>query len=209
MTYRLVRVLCVLVLVLASAALFAQEDFSADIVTSKQGKASSQGKFYVTKDKLRMEMNGSGGEGAIVILNLATHTSAVLMPARKMYMEMPTAQGPTAQRTWAFFRSIDVDNACPDWQKYTNRASGECHKVGSATVNGRSTVEYEGKSADGKVGHVWLDSKIAFPIKWEEQDNEGELQNIKTGSQPSSLFEVPSDYQKFQMPAGMPNMPNH
>ena len=36
----------------------------------------------------------------------------------------------------------------------------------------------------------------------------GELQDIKEGSQPASLFEIPSDYQKFQMPPGMGNMPH-
>jgi len=90
--------------------------------------------------------------------------------------------------------------------KLASKPGGECHKVGSAVVNGRNTIEYEAKSEDGKSGHVWLDQKIDFPVKWENNEgDEGELRNIKEGSQPAALFEVPSDYQKMDMgKMGMP-----
>jgi len=204
---RLIRISFAVMFSFATTALFAQEDFSADIVNFEQGKPTSPGKLYVTKDKVRFEAQGTTGHGGVVILNFAAHTTDMLMPEHKMYMEMAAGQGPAAQRTWAFFRPADAENACSDWQKLANRSGGECHKLGSALVNGRSTTEYEGKSANGDVTHVWLDSKIAFPVKWEDKNSRGELQNIKTGPQPASLFEIPADYQKMQMPAGMPNMP--
>lgn len=200
-------VLMVAIFCFLATGLFAQQDFSADIVTSKQDKQTSPGKIYVTKDKMRFEPQGENAHMGFVIVNFATHTSQVLMPARKMYMEMPAGQGPAAQRTREFFRPPDPDNACSDWLKAANKPEAECHKVGSAVVNGRNTVEYEAKSSDGHSGHVWLDRKIGFPVKWEnEGGGGGELQNIKEGSQAASLFEIPSDYQKMQMPMGMPNM---
>ena len=207
MSYKLIRVFFVVALGLASSALFAQEDFSADIAQFNQEKQTSSGKIYVTKDKVRLEPQGPNGHGGVMILNFAAHTSDMLMPEHKMYMEMPAGQGPAAQRTWAFFRPADAENACSDWQKLANRSGGECHKVGSEVVNGRNTIEYEGKSANGDISHVWLDSKIAFPVKWEGKNSKGELQNIKAGPQPASLFEIPTDYQKMQMPMGMPGMP--
>lgn len=198
------RLLVLVSFVLAASAVWAQQDFSADIVTHEQGKpASTPAKMYVTKDKMRFESQGQNGHNAAVIINFATQTSDVLMAERKMYMEFAAGQGPGAARTWAYFRATDVENACGDWQKMVSKPGGECHKVGSESVNGRSTIKYEAKSAGEDISDVWLDSKIAFPIKWQGKNSEGELQNIKEGSQPASLFEIPSDYQKMDMGAMM------
>jgi len=187
-----------------TTGLWAQQDFSADIVTHDPGKpASTPSKMYVTKDKMRFESQQSG-HNAAVIINFASQTSDVLMPERKMYMEWAAGQGPGAARTWAFFRPADVENACTEWQKLAwNKSGGECHKVGSDTINGRSTVKYEAKSSSGEISDIWLDNKIVFPIKWQGRNSEGELQNIKEGSQAASLFEIPSDYQKMDMGAMM------
>ena len=204
MRRRIALVLCFLVFSLTP--LFAQE-FSGDFVKTKGNSPGPVGKIYVGKEKIRFESERQGGGSAVVLINYATQTTTVLMPERKMYMEMTSSQAPGPQRTWTFFRTLDVDNACADWLKMVNKPNGTCHKVGSDTVNGRSTVKYEGTSGNGEVGDVWLDKSLRFPIKWEEKNNGGEMQNIKEGSQPSSLFEIPGDYQKFQMPAGMQGMP--
>ena len=66
-------------------------------------------------------------------------------------------------------------------------------------MNGRDTVKYEGTNSSGEKSTAWIDSKVRFPIKWEGQNGTGEFRNIKEGPQPSSLFEVPSDYTKFDM----------
>jgi hypothetical protein len=122
-------------------------------------------------------------------------------------LEFPAGRGPGAQRFASFFRPSDVENACGDWQKMATARGGECHKVGNETVNGRSTIKYAAKSASGDASTIWVDPKIAFPVKWEGKSGGGELQNIQVGTQSSSLFEVPAGYKKMEMPAGMPNMP--
>ena len=81
--------LCLVLFLLSATALFAQEDFSAEVVTSKQNGQTSSGKIYLTKDKVRFEPEGQNAQNGFVIINFATHTSTVLMPARKMYIEMP------------------------------------------------------------------------------------------------------------------------
>jgi hypothetical protein len=176
------------------------------MVNTVGNNSGSRGKIYVGKDKTRIEGMGQGSHGGAVIVNYATQTSDVLMPERKMYMEMPVGHGLAQQRV-NFIRLLDVDNACDQWLKLNNKNNGTCHKVGNATVDGRSTVEYEATSSNGETGHVWLDKSLHFPIKWQGKDSTFQLQNIKEGAQPASLFEIPSDYQKFQMPAGMQNMP--
>ena len=205
--HRVIRGVVMLLLVLATTAVFAQEDFSADIVNNKENGTEGHAKIYVTKDKWRIEGFSQGRMGGAIITNLSTHMSDVLMSERKMYMEFPQGQGPNGQRMWSMYSARDVDDACGEWLKLSYNQGGTCHKDGNETVNGRSAVKYTGTNSRGETGSVWLDKKIAFPIKWEGKNGSGQLENIKEGSQPASLFEIPSDYQKFQMPAGMPNMP--
>lgn len=190
-------------LALLTTPLLAQQGFSANIVGLQAGTSST---VYATRGKLRLEGAGVGHAGAIIV-NLAQGTTDVLIPERKMYMEITQDRGPGSQRSWAYFRPSDVEDACAAWRKLPSEHMGECHKVGHETINGRSTVKYEGKTESGELHTVWIDSKIAFPIKWEGKNSHGELQNIKEGEQPASLFEIPSDYQKMQLPAGMPGPP--
>lgn len=211
--HRVILGIVVLALLLAATAVFAQEDFSADIANNKESGNHSNAKIYVTKDKWRIEGMGQGqgrmGSSGAAIIDLTTQQNTVLIPERRMYMQFPMGQGPAGQRLTNFYRARDVDDACSDWLKLAYNKGGTCHKIGPDTVNGRSAVKYQGTNSNGETGYVWIDKKIAFPIKWENQKGgSGGLENIKEGSQPASLFEIPSDYQKFQMPAGMPNMPN-
>lgn len=211
--YRVIRAVLVLLFALATTAVFAQEDFSADIVNTTASSHQNKAKIYVTKDKWRVEGFGEGrmGSSGAAIMDLAKQQNTVLIPERKMYMQFPMGQGPAGQQLTHFYHARNVDDACSDWLKLPYNQGGSCHKLGSETVNGRSTVKYEATNSKGETGTLWLDKKIAFPIKWVGHKGDGgELENIKEGSQPASLFEIPSDYQKFQMPAGMnmPNMPN-
>ena len=62
-------------------------------------------------------------------------------------------------------------------------------------------MKYEGTNSKGDSGTVWLDSKLRFPVKWQEKSGGFELRNIQEGTQPASLFEVPAGYTKFDMGA--------
>jgi hypothetical protein len=171
---------------LAGAAL-AQTEFSADIVNHDSHKADkAPAKVYFGKDKMRFDGRDSSDPrgGGSVIFDLNKQSWVVLMENRGMF---------------EFFRSGDVDNACSDWLKLDRNKGGTCHKVGSETVNGRNTVKYEGTNTKGESSAVWLDSKLRFPVKWDEKNGGGEMQNIKEGPQPASLFEIPAGYNKFDM----------
>lgn len=200
-----------LLLLTLTVAAVAQDEFSADIYNTQNGKdkdMAQQAKIYMAKDKLRIESHQQRGPGGVVIVNLQTQVNDVLMPERKMYMEMPQGQG-FQRQAYPFFRTGDVANACADWEKLATNHGTTCKKIGSETVNGRNTIKYEGTRADGTVSDVWIDPSLRFPIKWKTNNGEGELRNISVGSQAASLFEVPSDYQKMQMPAGMPPNMQH
>jgi hypothetical protein len=61
-------------------------------------------------------------------------------------------------------------------------------------------VEYEGVSNKGEKSHIWVDTKLRCVVKTDGGTGGGiELRNIQEGSQPASLFEIPSGYTKFDM----------
>jgi len=203
------RMLMLVALSLLSVSLFAQEDFSADIVNHQKGEeGNAPPRIYVSKGKMRVEEKNA--RASAVIIDFDAQKMDVLMSERNMYMEIPAGRGP-GQRWNQFFRPADVENACADWEKMATHRGGECHKVGADTVNGRNTIKYAATSDEGKHSTIWLDPKIDFPIKWEDDKGGGELQNIKDGALSPSLFEVPSGWQKMQLPPGMamPSMQPH
>lgn len=188
---------CLFSLLLTASFALAQADFSADVFDNKQPD-SPQAKIYASKEKIRFESTKKDPrEGGAMIMNLATHSSIVVMDQQHMYMEMPMQMA--ARRNPYFFRSDDVDDVCADWLKLEWNKGGSCHKVGNETVNGRNAVKFEGTNAKGEAGSVWMDPKLRFPIKWQGTNGGGELRNIQEASQPASLFEVPSGYRKFDM----------
>jgi hypothetical protein len=179
------------------------QDFSADVVNSKSDNVGMK-KVYSTKDKVRFEVQGANpamGPTA-VIFDDAQHKYIVIMAERHMYMDAPVAMvKPILTHFW---RVDDVNDACPEWKKTaeeagTNKNWGSCTKVGSDTLNGRSTVKYEGVSSKGEKSHVWVDTKLHCVVKTDEGAGGIELRNIQEGSQPASLFEIPAGYSKFDM----------
>jgi len=185
-----------IVFLLVASFAMAQTEFSAEMFDSQKG---SNGKVYFSKDKVRFESaNKDPRSGGVVIINLATQTTTVLMNQQHMYMEL-TPQMASQRAAYNFFRTGDVEAACSDWMQLPQNKSGSCRKVGGETVNGRSTVKYEVANAKGDAGNVWLDPKLRFPVKWEGKNASWELRNIQEGSQPASLFEVPAGYTKFDM----------
>jgi hypothetical protein len=197
------RTLCLLTFLLAAGFVVAQTEFSAEVFDN-QKPDNPQARIYFGKDRIRFEpaKKDARGGGAVV-MNLDTQTAVVIMDAQHMYMEMP-AQMAGQRNTYHFFRTGDVDSACSDWLAQSWNKGGTCHKVGSDSVNGRSTVKYEGTNARGETGAVWLDPKLHFPVKWQSKNGDiGELRNIQEGSQPSSLFDIPAGYSKFDLGAMM------
>lgn len=187
------------------------QDFSADVITNKGGN-NAPGKLYSTKDKVRWELgekNPQMGPSALVI-DEAQSKSFVIIEQRHMYMDSQPWMTRTPVVT-QFWHVQDVNDACPQWKKLaeqlkTDKNWGSCSKVGGDTVNGRSAVKYEGVSNKGEKSNYWVDEKLKCVIKAESGSGSFELRNIQEGSQPSSLFEIPAGYTKFDMGAMMGQM---
>jgi len=215
MSYRPFMAIAIVLLLAAGA--FAQE-FSADMInTKKDSSAEHPGKLYVGDHKIRFEgdrssQGESGGMGGgAFIIDEATQTTTILIPERKIYIQSKAGdQQPGFQALTALMRPADPNNACPQWEaamaaSHHEKKLTSCRKIGTDTVNGRTAVKYEGVNSDGEKGNVWVDPKLHFFLKLDGKDGGAELRNIKEGTQPASLFEIPSDYTKFDMGSMMRN----
>ena len=176
---------------------FAQE-FSADMVTLQAEGGSHAGKIYVGKDKLRFEPVGQGPMGnTVTIADLARQIHYTLIPQRHVYVESQS------HGLLPYWRPSDVNNACPEWERLASQLNAQskpssCRRVGNELLQGRSTVKYASKSADGSTDYAWLDSRLHYLVKLQGRESGMELRNIREGPQPASLFQIPAGYQKME-----------
>ena len=193
------RFSCLVGILLLAGIAAAQADFSAEIYNLDKSDKAPQAKMYFSGDKMRFEplQKDPHNSGAFII-KLGAQTATVIMDQQHMYMEVPGVMA-NQRSAYNFFRTGDVENACKDWGEVGNNKGSSCKKVGSDTVNGRSTIKYEGTNANGETSYFWIDPKLRFPVKWQSKGSSGELRNIQEGSQPASLFEVPAGYTKMDM----------
>jgi hypothetical protein len=180
----LILVLFVLVFSGISSAFEYSADFT--ITTRDQGKTS--GKMYAKQDKFRMDFKYPDDVSAINRLDKKILWN--VMHREKMYIEMP----------------LDQKNKPRVEEKF----EGEIERklVGKETIDGHPAekylITYIANDTKQQV-YQWWATDIRFPVKTSAVDGswEQEYKNIKIGSQPDSLFEVPAGYTKFQMPGGM------
>lgn len=165
-------------------------EFSADTVTTHKGDGKTTGKIYYKADRFRMDMESP--QKVSMITRMDKKVIWNIMHSEKMYMEMP----------------FDLKNKPMVEEKFEGEI--ERKHVGNETVDGHPTKKYliTYKSGTRKEQvYQWWATDVNFPIKTSAVDGSwvSEFENIKFGSQPDSLFEVPAGYQKFQfqMPGGM------
>lgn len=158
--------------------------YSADMVYTKKGKVTDQGKIYIGQIAARIEMP-MGKKRQIQIHRWDKDRMWMIMPDSKNYMEMKLQFNALANQNWEGFRE-------------------EC--LGNETTGGHPTKKcrVEGQFMGKKtVSTVWKAQDLGGAVI-KTVDNKGEhgmeLRNIVQASQPSSLFEPPSGYQKMEMP---------
>jgi hypothetical protein len=142
------------------------------------------GKMFSKGEKFRMEVTTP--EKMITITRMDKKASWTLMPSEKMHMEMP----------------LDPKTA----PKTEIRGEIERKLVGSETINGHPAIKYlVTYKEDGETAKVyqWMATDINFPVKTADVNGRWvqEYRNVKIGPQPEVLFELPSGYQKMQIPA--------
>jgi hypothetical protein len=193
----------VLLLQLLSAQVPQLAPFSADMEISStrgdRGPVDMQGQIFVATGHMRMNMESSGHQTA-VLTDFATKTVDILLPQQQMYLEhqagdMP-GRGP--DRMTQDLKAYDPQNPCATQPDVT------CKKIGVEDVSGRTCDHWEITDKQGKVTNIWIDQKLHFPIKVVSQDSTMLLSNIKEGEPDASLFQIPAGYRKMDMRGMMP-----
>ena len=176
----------ILVLFFLCTVKVSAEDFSADMVMNT-GKHVMQSKVFSSGDKIRME-SMPGQEGAIIIIRDDKDISWMLLPRDKTYTE----------------NFLDKSQRPADLSQKSFGGETERTLLGVETIDGHEAQKYEVSYHEegGKDGaaYQWLVREI--PVKVETVDGTWsmEYKNISFAPQPPELFEIPSDYQKVQMP---------
>jgi len=166
------------------------QEMSMTVVSSFSGR-SAKSKLYMKADKVRMESDMARGSYTISRRDLKKVW--MVMPENKSYMEITQSKEETS---------------LPE-----EKVKGEVSRkvVGSETIDGHPSTKYEVTAkVDDKTmtTYQWLATDINFPVKTAAVDGSWtvEYKDIMLGSQPDSLFELPTGYQKMSMPTMPPGM---
>lgn len=159
--------------------------FSADMVQNASGMTQSM-RYYMGDQMMRTEIKDESGQAMASIVDLKARKMIQLMPAEKMYIELPLGD---EAATWA------ADSK-------TQQQYYEMKHVGSETVNGYACDKYEliPKQAGLERSTTWIAKKLGYPIRTVGKGFSMDLKNIKEGTQPAALFQVPAGYQRMTMP---------
>ena len=190
---RLAIVLGVFISLIVFSSMAPAAEFSADlIIDNPQGKFT--GKVYIKGDKIRQEILKEDMKH-VIILRLDKGVTWNLMPKDKMYMEIP---------------GIGKEATDPEIEKKI-KDMAEKKSLGKEKVGGYVCEKYQYIYHDQSLGVLtqWFSKKLNYPIKTEYKAAAyymlTEYKNIKEKRIPDSLFEIPSSYQKMQLPM-MPGM---
>ncbi len=176
--------------------------FSADMQITSMGDRGPRdvtGQVYVGSGHIRMNMD-SAGHATVMITDLASQTTDILLVEQKMYIEHKAGQMPgrNAGNVTQELKSYDPQNPC------ANQPDITCKKIGTETVSGRTCDHWQITDKQDRVTDLWIDQKLHFPVKVVSKDSTMLLTNIKEGQPDASLFQVPAGYHKLDMGGMMP-----
>ena len=187
-----------------AAGLGNPKQFVVEMNMSSEMGDVGNARFYVGKDRLRMDMTMGDAPGGshITVYDGDQVTSYLLIPQMKMYMKNVGAEGGMMGEeegpTLMFGSPDDADHPCKSDPDVT------CKKIGSDTFIGRAVDKYvvtDIEDGTPSESTIWFDRELLFPIKVEADDGGMEATSIKIGTQPDELFEIPAGYSEMQMPS--------
>ena len=200
-----------LALVVMSAASTSGQkvEFSADMQVLDGTGRTQIVKLFVGNKRARLdrpttkdETNGIGS----LLIDFDHQFLFLLFPQSKMYMQIAGSNGTPFYRGAWMFRPSSQDNHCGGWVSEANQRgiTVRCQKAGQDTVNGKPTPRWDATTPDGGHGSLWYDQNLNFIVKVLRTSKGGvqsgyELQNIKEGTQPQTLFEFPAGYHEFTL----------
>ncbi len=160
----------------------AAAQFSATMLIKDGGKLMP-GKIYAQDGKLRQEFNDEAGQ-TITIVRPDLKVYWIIIPRERAYAEMPLKLKLPGQ-----FIQIPSDALSK-------------RPLGKETVEGYEAEKYQVMvrgSLAPEIQTVWVATKLGTPVKMTARAGKFsvEYQNIKEGSQPERLFNLPPGYKKL------------
>jgi hypothetical protein len=187
-----------LVVVLASAPARAQQ-FLADlaIARSEGGAVSPAGKLRVFNNKVRIETPDFAD--GFFLIDGAKPAAYFARPADRTFMDARQSS-----RLTRLFVRVDPADPCRQWQTMAELAGvavqnpWRCERVGQETVAGRDAIAFRARLPDDREMVGWIDPDLQFPLRIRTEDGVTvTAENIRMEPQAASLFEIPSNFRKF------------
>jgi hypothetical protein len=193
-------------------SVFAQTGFEGKIALRITGDESADIDYFIKDSNIRMEMDAEGNK-AVIIFNHEDHKTKMLMPEQNMYMEFDANQ-----------YMVNNNNMKNDKEADDIERTGEFEKI-----NGYKCEKWIFKDEDNLVT-AWMTGELGnfymmmnpmdkssqdkwkqrlqgnyFPMKVtvtedDETTSTMEVLSVDKMSLKEDLFNVPSGYQKFNMP---------
>lgn len=185
-------------LVVTCPAWCVSKELSADMVMMEGKEVVETMKLSVSGQNVRMESSITG-ESTVTIMRRDRKLIWMLYPARKQYSEQPLDT-----RDQSKDPSSDPPGVIKKVQIGTEQVGGyRCTKY-------RMTIK--GPGGGTLAATSWFADALGMPIKSDFSGIITELRNIRVGSQPAALFEIPAGWKKIsatvpkgvKMPANIP-----
>lgn len=159
--------------------------FSSDISFTANGEAST-GRVYSDGQSIRIESEATPGRNRVIFVRLNSGLAQDLDFRDKAYAEYPYGTAADAQFL-RYLRAAEVNSEQLGTEFFENQ---ECDKIRvTSTYKGQiyKSIEWRSKALHGLV------------VKSQDEDGKwaAEYKNIKVGDQPTSLFELPTGYNRI------------
>jgi hypothetical protein len=164
--------------------------YSVDVVTSQKAGKTFTMHVYVDGDKRRTEQDTSNGL-LVLILRGDLNLMYTILVSRKAYRVRPL--DPSLLKSLDAYELAKGMLISPD-QVATETVQGQvCDKYRFSSAPEKTKGSQETESAT--TGFIWISQSTHLPVMSQTADTTTEWENLNLGSQDSSLFTPPSDFQ--------------
>lgn len=176
------------------------QEFSADLVSINAAGQPDEhsGRIFVRDRQARIETPDI--PGGFFLVDGDHETAYFVRPGQRVFMDAKQSS-----RLTQLLVPVDPRDPCRQWQAMAAIAGAtdgggqwQCDRIGEESLEGRATIKYRAISPQGQRGEGWIDPELNFLIRLQAEDGTAvDLENIRPGQQPASLFQLPADYRKF------------
>ena len=184
------------------------QEFSGDMIRSANQRTLDSSRVHVKGAMLRIETVSGGNVQYNVLLNDGDRSFTAIDVTNHRYTVLPLVSSATAQQVppaIAMFHPGSSGNPCDYWNGVLQMLSASvrpaeqpavaCTSAGSDHVSGRAAQKWAVTSnREPGMTSVWIDERLGVVTRVQDSEQVLEFRNISEGSQPDTLFEVPSGF---------------